>query len=690
MDQWTLNNGTLNHADRALLQGVGPEVGMEADALGNGVFLTVVLPNGGTSQRVHVTLGALPALDRFTATNLGYGEPFWRRPKDTSLGEPYWMVPHAGTTLSLVQPQTQWLLARRTDGLYLMLVPLDNESMVFQLEGAADDTLKLLGETNDAFTLSAGGLALFAMTGMDPYDLIARGAQSVAKRMGAKLRIQKKMPAFADHFGWCTWDTFGADISHDNVRKGLDSFASAGVKPRLLILDDGWLSSEPCKLGGRRLTSFEANAKFPGGLKVTVEMAKKEYGITDFLVWHAVCGYWSGIDKTAFAEFAPQEVILRGGRHLNVNWIMDWVGVSNGLVHPRKVRKFYDAFHAFLKAQGVDGVKVDNQGALQYMGDGQGGRVALFRAFRAAMEHSVKKQFNGALINCMGHPQENWYRLTTSNLMRTSMDYWSNPASHGQHLYANALVCLWFGEFTFGDWDMFQSEQAMGGFHAAGRAVSGGPVYVSDRTDGHDVAVLKKLVCSDGTVPRCLDPGRPTLDCLFSDVTQEPVLLKIFNRNACGSVVGVFNANYHANPSEKVTLRGTVRPSDVPATQGDEFVVYAQTTGRWARVKRTEGLALELDEGGYEVATVVPVVSGTAVIGLTNFFNASGAVRSVKRKEKMVTVDLRDGGDYRSVCATRPEMVRVDGTPAIFKYGEDGLLSVSVEGAGAHTVSWQC
>jgi len=40
MCQWTFENGTLSHADRAMLQGVGPEVGMEADALGNGVFLT--------------------------------------------------------------------------------------------------------------------------------------------------------------------------------------------------------------------------------------------------------------------------------------------------------------------------------------------------------------------------------------------------------------------------------------------------------------------------------------------------------------------------------------------------------------------------------------------------------------------------------------------------------------------------
>ena len=40
---------------------------------------------------------------------------------------------------------------------------------------------------------------------------------------------------------------------------------------------------------------------------------------------------------------------------------------------------------------------------------------------------------------------------------------------------------MWFGEFIQPDWDMFQSGHRMGALHAAGRAVSGGPVYVSDK-----------------------------------------------------------------------------------------------------------------------------------------------------------------------------------------------------------------
>ena len=115
---------------------------------------------------------------------------------------------------------------------------------------------------------------------------------------------------------------------------------------------------------------------------------------------------------------------------------------------------------------------------------------------------------------------------------------------------------------------MFQSGHAMGSFHAAGRAVSGGPVYVSDRPGEHDFALLRSLVLSDGTVLRADGVGRPTRDCLFSDVTREPVLLKVFNTNRDCAVIGVFNANYHAAPGERAVVSGSSPPATCPFWRG--------------------------------------------------------------------------------------------------------------------------
>jgi stachyose synthetase len=76
------------------------------------------------------------------------------------------------------------------------------------------------------------------------------------------------------------------------------------------------------------------------------------------------------------------------------------------------------------------------------------------------------------------------------------------------------------------------SDHAGAAFHAASRAIYGGPVYVSGSLGGHDFALLRRLVFSDGTVPRCLHYALPTRDCLFKNpLFDQETVLKIWNLN---------------------------------------------------------------------------------------------------------------------------------------------------------------
>src|SRR5262249_19877286 len=123
------------------------------------------------------------------------------------------------------------------------------------------------------------------------------------------LRTQKSLPDFVDWFGWCTWDAFYQEVSHDKVRQGLESLAEGGVAPRWIILDDGWQSERKMPTGERRLVSFAANDKFPGDLGPTVAMAKGQFGLKRFLVWHALQGYWGGVDGAALPDYGVRETI---------------------------------------------------------------------------------------------------------------------------------------------------------------------------------------------------------------------------------------------------------------------------------------------------------------------------------------------------------------------------------------------
>jgi raffinose synthase len=448
-----------------------------------------------------------------------------------------------------------------------------------------------------------------------------------------------------------------------------------GIAPRFLILDDGWQETERRPTGEKRLTGFGANEKFPGGLRALVERTKREFGVRTFIVWHAMVGYWGGVDGGALAGYGVVDQTRQFGDGILFHmptFNHEWWGNLFGFVAPEHTARFFDDYHSSLAAAGVDGVKVDSQAVLEALATGQGGRVPVTRAYRKALEASVQKHFDGRLINCMSNAQETFYGSPDSTLLRTSIDFWPNdPASHGAHLYANAQVGLWFGEFMQPDWDMFQSGHAWGAYHAAGRAVSGGPVYVSDKPEAHDAEVVSRLVCSDGSVLRCDEPGRPTLDVLLFDPTRDDVLLKIWNRAGDAGVVGVFNARVGRDGEPGPVLSGETGPSDVVGLAGDVFAGYRHTTQTLERLAHSDKKRLSLGERGWEIFSFVPIENDFAAVGLGNLLNSHGAVRDVTwTGERTVVVTLADGGLFVAYSAKRPSAVLASGAAVGFDYDE--------------------
>lgn len=214
---------------------------------------------------------------------------------------------------------------------------------------------------------------------------------------------------------------------------------------------------------------------------------------------------------------------------------------------------------------------------------------------------------------------------------------------------------VFLGEVVFPDWDMFQSAHPAAGLHAAARAVGGCAVYVSDAPGKHDSALLRRLVLPDGGVLRALLPGRPTVDCLFSDVARDGrTALKIWNRNAQTGVVGCFNcqgsfwdsATHQFVRLERgcVAVTARVSPADVPGFVSagpsgkyapGEFALFCHVRCSLTILSSRAALSLELQPGDWEVVTVAQVKrpSGRtgpafAAIGLGGMLNSGGAILS--------------------------------------------------------------
>jgi raffinose synthase len=278
----------------------------------------------------------------------------------------------------------------------------------------------------------------------------------------------------------------------------------------------------------------------------------------------------------------------------------------------------------------------------------------------------------------MCHSTENLFRTRASALVRASDDFYPrDAASSAPHVTACAFNTVFLAGILHPDYDMFHSRHPAARLHAVARAVSGGPVYVSDAPGAHDFAVLKTLVLPDGRVLRARLPGRPTADCLFRDVARDGVtLLKLWNVNAWTGVVGVLHVQGSAwcrtarrfvtHDDAPPPLATVVRPRDVVGAGGEaerDWVAHVQGEARARPLVRGAGVDVALAAGGAAVVTLAPVMrdagAGFAALGLRAMLNGGGAVADVRveRGGGAVVVRVTGGGDFLAWTGREPRAV---------------------------------
>lgn len=653
MPDFSLHDQTLFWKDIPIITHIGDMVTLIEDPSGVGAYLRFSFPT--PEARWIFPLGSLENVSRFTACRR------W---------EPFWMVPIAGEDPSSLPTEVQSLILELKNGLCALLIPLIDDQFRTCIQGSGGQALELHIDSGDPQVKTQSMIGLYVAVGADVYPLVEGSAESVCAWLKTtRLRGKKPLPKFLDQFGWCTWNAFYQEVSEQDVRRGLESFKAGGVQPKFLILDDGWQSKHEVAENDHRLTAFQANDKFPGDLAPIVKIAKEEYGIQSFLVWHAMNGYWSGVDGDAMPQYQVRSTPRQYSPEIidNASHVADTWGSSAGLVPPETIQRFFQDYHQYLRQQGVDGVKVDNQSALEGLGAGSGGRVELMRRYHEALEASAQDNFHGNLINCMSCSNDMLYNALNSSITRTSTDFLPDlPFSHGLHLYTNAQVAVWFGEFIYPDWDMFQSAHPTGAFHAAARAVSGSPIYVSDSPESHDFDLLRKLVLPDGSLLRPRGTGRPTRDCLFHDPCNENILLKVFNHNPSSGVIGVFNCHFMDGAPE---ISGAVRPCDVIGLEGERFAVYAHNRQELRLLQQDEAWEIALPSLGFEVFTIAPIHSRVAFIGLADLFNSAGAVQSIETSSPSThQLRVQGGGRFLVWCEQEPQKVELDESSLPFQY----------------------
>lgn len=354
-----------------------------------------------------------------------------------------------------------------------------------------------------------------------------------------------------------------------------------------------------------------------------------------------------------------------------------------------------------------------------------GGRVELAKAYYQALTESVEQNFHGnGVIASMEHCND-FMLLGTRNISlgRVGDDFWCTDPSgdpngtfwlQGCHMVHCAYNSLWMAHFIHPDWDMFQSTHPCASFHAASRAISGGPIYVSDSVGCHDFPLLRSLALPDGTILRCQHYALPTRDCLFHDPLHDgTTMLKLWNLNKHTGVLGAFNCqgggwSREARRNKSAaqfsrTLIAMARPSDIEWNQGktpisvhetDRFIAYFHKSKKLTLLQPDQEFEVTLDPFNYELVVVSPIRCfgpsnnvEFAPIGLVNMLNSGGAVESIAIRDDnseilAVEVDVKGAGDMRAYSSIRPVACRMNGKEVEFTY-EASMVFVQVPWSGS-------
>lgn len=532
--------------------------------------------------------------------------------------------------LTKLHVDTQGLIYEKTNGNFNLILPVCDAVYKTTLFGDKDGLNVGISSYYHRLSKIENTLAFIINEGVgDPYPLVRDAAEYAFELLGTGLhtRDSRRYPEIFNYLGWCTWDAMDIEVSEDGVFQKCKEFKEKNIPIRWIILDDMWAD---CKGINVRpyvdnslimhqyrcaLSSFDPDpTRFPNGLKYLVDEVAK-YGIKTG-IWHPIAGYWNGIDHESdiAKELSDCLAVLPNGR------------LSPRLDSEASAYKFFSSFHRHLRAAGVDFVKVDNQSFLrkQYTNVVPVGVAA--RNMHAGLEASVGENFDGNLMNCMCMANENMWNRPKSALARCSGDFKpENREWFMTHIMQCVYSSMFQGEFYWSDYDMWWTDDDQAGKNSLLRAISGGPIYVSDKIGRSNAELLRPLAFGDGRIPRPDKPARPTLDCLFADPVTTTTPLKIFNTCSNGKY-GVI-ATYNVNEKNR-RVHGTISPEDVYELVGEKFAIYEYNTGKLRFLNKKESIGFSLsNHDDYRLYIISPVgENGIAMLGRIDKFMSPAAI----------------------------------------------------------------
>lgn len=531
----------------------------------------------------------------------------------------------------------QFILLQLSEGKYMALLPMISEKTYGQF--FVENGKLILKSGNYGTAAIDGAIPLICWAyGESPYAATSAVWDQVFESgfVAAQPRSTKQYPEEPyGYLGWCSWEFYKTKISEKIISDAFHTIEDNTAPIRWVMVDDGYLDEEK-----RMLKSFGVDQKkFPNGW-APIAALKKDEQIKWVGIWRNFGGYMSGVSANhTMDDLKPYLKKMKNPR---------MVLPDNT---PEASKAFYDKMVSDTKDNGFDFIKVDFHFRTFEHYIGSTDAVEAMRQNNEALENATHSM-SIPLLNCIAQPNVNSLQTKYSALTRSSPDYnQKDKDKNKSNTYQSFANHLWMSQTVWGDLDMFHSHDERDvKSMAIARAISGGPVYISDEPSKIHADVLIPFAYEDGKLLRTSAPATLLPESFFIHPFRDDHVFRVVAPMEDGvAAIALFNFTESGNTlksgftAKDYSSAGELLPHGTAWTAPAEGLLVYDREAK-SVVDLGNGFSAEVSDFDAKLFLIYPKVKGWAVIGRSDKYLPSVAVDVHSATDNQITFTLKESG----------------------------------------------
>ncbi|WP_052823317.1 Sip1-related alpha-galactosidase [Neotamlana sedimentorum] len=451
-------------------------------------------------------------------------------------------------------------------------------------------------------------------------------------------RSKKEYPEAYKYLGWCSWEHYKHKINEEVILGALKGMKESTIPFRWMLIDDGYLDHK----NGALLSFGVDKKKFPNGWEPIT--SQKDEKIKWMGIWRNFNGY--------FGAVSPEHNMPSLNEHLAARSPNGKRKLLTPKISEASANAFFHEMTKNTKDNGFDIIKVDFQSDNFRNNQGASNAILGVHYNNIALEENCKDK-DLMLLNCIAQQNFNVFNHKYSALIRGSVDYKTTKDRLGVTLVQNFANAFWLGHTHWLDQDMFYANfEETAQLMAVARAMSGGPIYLSDVPEHIDDTVLKPLTYSDGRILGTLAPAVPLPESLMQDPYFDGKAFRVIAplKNQTAAIMAV---NLNQDDKEvytQVSLKdyafagGMIQPYNGLWNLPNEGVLLYDSYKKSAQVLNAD-YVFSLESRKERLLLLNPIKKGWAIIGRPDKYLSAATFDLLEVEENKIEINMVEDGD---------------------------------------------